>query len=63
MDRQCLVHVDDDEIIIAGLRTGELRGVELGRGSEETLEGIDPCLPFLRGDVTPGREWRFSTRS
>lgn len=62
VDRQRLVHVDDDEVIVAGLRTGELGGVELGGLRKETLEAVDPGFPLILSNVTPGKTSRVSIR-
>lgn len=53
VDRQRLVHVDDDEVVITGLCTRELRGIELRRALEEALESVEPGSPILLGKVTP----------
>ena len=54
VDIHGLVHVDDHEVVVAGLGTGELGAVQLGRLADDAQEGIDVGLLVGSGDVAPG---------
>lgn len=52
MDGGRHVHVDDDEVIVAGFGAGVLAGGELAGLLEDTFDGSDVLLPFILGQVT-----------
>ncbi len=55
VDRQSLVHMYYDEIIVSGFGTRELLLVKLGRGLEQTQDGVNVSPALGLRYISPGK--------
>ncbi len=54
MNRQSLVHMHDDKVIVSGLGTRKLLGIELRRSLEQTEDGVYVGATLRFRNISPG---------